>query len=167
MHTDGLAAACADREVMRFLGGRGLSFPESRHMSDRIADHWDVHGFGLWATLGPDGEAVGFTGVCHPLWFPRYAGEVELGWRLARPAWGRGYATRGARLAARAAFEHIDLERLVAFVHPENTRSVAVVERLGMTLDEETTDPTLQHTLDVYSLTRSQAFASEAPAGLA
>lgn len=131
-HTDALAEMATDPEVMTFLGG-----PQTREdaadLSGRLEAHWDAHRFGLWAVM--EGETcVGFSGACHPgpAFQPEFAHEVELGWRLARAAWGRGYATEGARLALQSLPDHLQLPRVVAFVHPDNARSQAVVARLGM-----------------------------------
>lgn len=147
---DAFAALCADAEVMRFLGG-----PQSRAASDEgsrvIADHWDTFGFGLWACL--DGaECVGFAGACHPAphWDAQFPGDVEVGWRLARPAWGRGFATEGGRLALRIGGEQLALRRMIAFVDPANDRSLAVVGRLGMPLLSRTVNPRLRAPVDVF-----------------
>jgi RimJ/RimL family protein N-acetyltransferase len=152
-HTHGLAAACADPEVMRFLGGRGMTASESRDVSRKIEEHWERERFGLWAVV-IEGETVGFAGACVPYWHPEYAGEVEVGWRLARSAWGRGLATRGGRAGIDAAFEHLGLERVIAFVHPENHRSLAVTTRLGMTEVTTTIDPRLGARLQVLEVVR-------------
>jgi ribosomal-protein-alanine N-acetyltransferase len=57
---------------------------------------------------------------------------VEVGWRLARSAWGKGYATEAARAALTFGFEQVGLEEIVAFTAVGNQRSRAVMERLGM-----------------------------------
>jgi RimJ/RimL family protein N-acetyltransferase len=58
---------------------------------------------------------------------------VEVGWRLARAHWGKGYATEAARAALAFGFEQVGLNEIVSFTVPANTRSIAVMERLGMT----------------------------------
>jgi ribosomal-protein-alanine N-acetyltransferase len=60
---------------------------------------------------------------------------VEVGWRLARPAWSQGYATEGARAALRFGFDVAGLDEIVSFTTVENARSRAVMARLGMTRD--------------------------------
>lgn len=60
---------------------------------------------------------------------------VEIGWRLARSAWGKGYATEAARRALRFAFEDRGLDEVVSFTSAGNLRSQAVMERIGMTRD--------------------------------
>src|SRR3546814_16735290 len=60
---------------------------------------------------------------------------VEVGWRLARPFWGRGYASEGAREALRFGFADFGLPEIVSFTATTNRRSQAVMQRLGMTRD--------------------------------
>jgi RimJ/RimL family protein N-acetyltransferase len=148
-HTEALVDLCADPEVMRFLGGP-MTPAAARAVSGWLADHWDTFGFGLWAAVRPaDGRVAGFTGACKAAWHPDFAREVEVGWRLARWAWGRGFATEGAQLALDAAFGELGLSTVLAFVHPDNARSQAVAERLGMRRTGATTDPRLGHPLDI------------------
>jgi RimJ/RimL family protein N-acetyltransferase len=142
-HGEAFAGMCADPEVMDFLGG-----PQTREAADavsqRIAAHWDEHGFGLWAAIEPrTGDCVGFAGACRPGpgWGPDVAGEVEVGWRLARRAWGCGMATEGAGLAMQALTSHLALPRIVSFVDPGNERSLAVTRRLGMRPAGTTANP--------------------------
>jgi RimJ/RimL family protein N-acetyltransferase len=60
---------------------------------------------------------------------------VEVGWRLARDYWGRGFASEAARAAVADGFNRIDLEEIVSFTVPANVRSTRVMERLGLTHD--------------------------------
>jgi RimJ/RimL family protein N-acetyltransferase len=129
------AALNADPEVM-------AHFPatQSRAASDRLVEAsiegWNEHGFGLWALerLG-DGQFLGFTGLSRPSFEAHFTPAVEVGWRLARDAWGRGYATEAAEAALRFGFETVGLAEIVSFTVPANVRSRAVMERLGMTHD--------------------------------
>ena len=151
-HAAGLADVNASPEVMRFLnGGTPLTRVESTMVSDRVLRHWDDYRFGLWAVVEKEpGRMVGFAGICHPLWFPAWAKGVEVGWRLHVDAWGRGYATEAGREALRAGFEERGLKEIVAFVHPDNHRSAAVAERLGMKHEDRVPHPDRPHDLDVY-----------------
>lgn len=123
-----------DPEVMEFHGGRSAEVSVYEELTARQRKHDAERGFCFWTMLDENDEVVGFTGAQPwPLddWGP--AGEVEIGWRLGRAHWGRGYATA----AARATIDRVrakGLDHVVAMVHPQNTRSLAVTERLGMTL---------------------------------
>ncbi|WP_156726439.1 GNAT family N-acetyltransferase [Streptomyces apocyni] len=121
----------ADREVMEFHGGAPAELSAYQELTARQRKHDAEHGFCFWTVLDEDDQVLGFTGAQHwpHDWGP--VGEIEIGWRLARRAWGRGYATT----AARATLERLraaGVAEVVAMVNPGNTRSVAVTRRLGM-----------------------------------
>ena len=142
VHADGLVRLNADPEVVKYVGGVPLSAEQSEAMSARLEAHWYARGYGLWAVhVKQSGAMVGFVGLSHPLWWPEMVERVEAGWRLAREAWGHGYATEGARAAVRAGCEVLGLAEIVSFVHPENTRSLAVTARLGMVEEAEVPHP--------------------------
>lgn len=123
------AALNADPVVMEHFPG-----PIPREASDAFIDRmeafWDERGYGRYAVELP-GEAVciGFVGVQELPFMP----HDEIGWRLARPFWGRGYATEAARAALSDAFERLDRDEIVSITIPANVRSTAVMERIGMT----------------------------------
>lgn len=156
-HAAGLAAMNADAEVMEFInGGVPLTRVESRITSDRVAAHWRTYGFGLWALIEKlTGRMVGFAGVCHPLWLPGWERAVEVGWRLHRSAWGRGYATEAGRAALEYGFGGLGLAQIVAFIHPDNHRSLAVAGRLGLELSERIPHPQHPHDLTVHAIVGS------------
>src|SRR5262245_49749965 len=114
-HTDGLAEVNADPQVMEFINaGMPLTRVESRITSDRVAEHWRTYGFGLWAVEEKATDRmVGFAGICHPLWLPGWERTVEVGWRLHRDVWGRGYATEAGRAALQQGFGDLGLAELV------------------------------------------------------
>jgi ribosomal-protein-alanine N-acetyltransferase len=103
---------------------------------DRITEHWAAEGFGLWAVERiEDGQFLGFTGLSHMVFDAPFTPAVEVGWRLARHAWGHGYATEAAEASLAFGFKDLGLDEIVSFTAPMNTRSSAVMERLGMTRD--------------------------------
>lgn len=129
------AAMSADPEVMRFFPSP-LDASASDAAIDRMVAHWDEHGFGLWAVERlADGTFLGFTGIWRPLFQAHFTPAVEVGWRLARHAWGHGYATEAAAAAIAYGFDVVGLEEIVSFTVPANERSWRVMERLGMTRD--------------------------------
>jgi len=131
------AALAADPAVMEHL----LPLPDRAH-SDALADRMETlieqQGWGFWAAESLEGTGhgtgsfMGFIGLNRPAAPLPFAPCVEIGWRLARPFWGRGLATEGARLALRVGFEALGLQEIVAFTAQRNLRSQAVMERLGM-----------------------------------
>ncbi|SNT24579.1 ribosomal-protein-alanine N-acetyltransferase [Actinomadura meyerae] len=129
------AALNADPVVMEHFPAP-LTRAESDAMIDRIEAFFDEHGFGLWAMeAAGTGEFLGFTGLSVPRFEAHFTPAVEIGWRLARSAWGRGYASEAARRALRFAFEDRRLDEVVSFTSPTNVRSQAVMGRIGMARD--------------------------------
>lgn len=83
----------------------------------------------------PDTTFAGFTGLAVPRFTAHFTPTVEVGWRLARPFWGHGYATEGARAGLAYAFGQLGLQEVVSFTTVANARSRRVMERLSMTHD--------------------------------
>jgi RimJ/RimL family protein N-acetyltransferase len=157
-HGPSYVETCADPAVMRYIGfGRPMTESEALASSDRHEQHWRKFGFGLWAAIEREtGDCLGFVGICHPLWCESFKNEVEVGWRLRQSAWGKGYATEGAQEALTVAFEDLQLEEVLAFVHPDNDRSIGVTKKLGMKFREWTADTDLGVRIHVYRLLRSE-----------
>jgi RimJ/RimL family protein N-acetyltransferase len=152
LHTPALEAINASAAAMRYLNdGVPYTPAETAVQSQRLAAHWERHGFGLWAaTVAETGEVVGFVGLTPPLWFRDLAAQVEVGWRLAPRAWGRGYATEGGRAALQSAWSELGLERVIAVIDPANVASSAVAERLGMTRAERVPHPQRPGSVDIH-----------------
>lgn len=129
------AALNADSEVMRHFPSL-LSRRESDAVADRIEEHFEREGWGLWAMEErTTGAFLGFTGLARPAFDAPFMPAVEIGWRLARVAWGRGYASEAARASAAFAFDAVGLEEIVSMAVAANARSIAVMERLRMHRD--------------------------------
>lgn len=124
------AALNADPQVMAHFPAP-LSRAESDALADRIDAGFTTHGFGLWA-VETGGAFVGFTGLSVPGFDAEFLPAVEIDWRLARPAWGRGWATEAATAVLQQAFGPLGLREVVSFTATTNTRSEAVMRRLGM-----------------------------------
>lgn len=122
------AAMCADPEVMRFLGGVLDSAQSWRSMALHTG-HWALRGYGQWVVQRTLGSTL--IGRCG-LWNPHGWPGLEIGWALARAAWGSGYATEAARAAMRWAFTVLEAPRLISVIHPDNAPSIHVAERLGL-----------------------------------
>jgi RimJ/RimL family protein N-acetyltransferase len=80
-------------------------------------------------------ELIGFIGLSIPRFEAHFTPAVEIGWRLGSQYWGKGYATEGARAVLDYGFNTIGLTEIVSFTIPTNTRSIRVMERLGMHRD--------------------------------
>ena len=127
------AALNADPQVVQFFP-KPLTRAESDAMLDRMREHFARHGFGFWAVEAPGvADLVGAIGLLVPSFETAFTPCVEIGWRLARDHWGRGYATEGAAAALAFGFEQLGLDEIVSFTVPANLASRRVMERLGMT----------------------------------
>ena len=130
------AALNADPEVMRHFAAP-LDRGASDAFVDRIEAQFGELGYGLWAVeVRGTGEFIGFTGLALQTFQAHFTPAVEIGWRLARGAWGHGYATEAASAALAFAFGPAGLEEeVVSMTTVTNERSQAVMRRIGMTRD--------------------------------
>lgn len=126
------AAMNADAEVMRHFPAT-LSRAESDAMVGRAREHLATRGFGNWAVEVPGVTPfAGFIGLNVPRFEAHFMPCVEIGWRLARESWGKGYATEGARAALTFGFDTLKLPQIVSFTAVDNHPSRRVMARLGM-----------------------------------
>jgi len=121
---------------------------KSRAQSDaeahRILSRLDARGWGHWAIEVVGGAPfIGFAGLAEKTFAAPFTPCVEVGWRLARDAWGHGYATEAARAALAFGFRELGLAEIVSYTTLRNARSIAVMERLGMRRDIEFEHPLL------------------------
>jgi len=125
----------ADPRVMEFFPSM-LTAEESDQAVVRIEQHFDRHGFSLYAAeLIETQTFIGFIGISIPMFDAPFMPAVEIGWRLAYDYWGRGLATEGARAVVHHAFETLRIPSLVSFTVPANLRSRRVMENIGMVHD--------------------------------
>jgi RimJ/RimL family protein N-acetyltransferase len=160
---DNLVELDSDPQVLRFLnGGKPTPREEIRGQIRRLLDYYErFENFGFWAAQEKATDR--FLG-----WFqfrPRTNeppdGETELGYRLRRPAWGKGYATEGACALIRTGFTELGVERVVAETMTVNLGSRRVLEKAGLTLvrtfhrDGLDTVEGYEHGVAEYALTKA------------
>lgn len=127
------AALNADPLVMRnFISTLGRA--DSDLLAERIRDAFATRGYSHWALEVPGLPFAGFVGLAPvPFSLPDMPSpQVEIGWRLARAAWGQGYASEAARLVLAQAFTLLRLAQVVSFTALTNEASQAVMRRIGM-----------------------------------
>lgn len=143
---DDLLALDGDPQVMRFLDARTKSLAQIQsEVLPRFLAYYDRYpGFGFWAAhTRSDGRFIGWFGL-RPVtstsaamvhWPDAPPGDLamaSLGYRLRASAWGRGYATEGARALVRRAFTELDVSQIVATTMAINTASRRVLEKAGL-----------------------------------
>jgi RimJ/RimL family protein N-acetyltransferase len=131
--TNAIAAMRADAGFMRFIKP-----PESRRQAvawmRMVSRYWDTDGFGFWAViLKETGATIGWSGT----WNLQETREPEIGFAVAPPFWGKGFATESARVALDYSFNQRCAQKTVAVAMPDNLASRRVMEKLGMRLQEQ------------------------------
>lgn len=149
---EALAVINADPDVMRYIGnGTPRDLEQTEALVAKAAAHWDVHGWGTFAVSEKGtGDLVGLGILAEPTFLPEIMPVTEVGWRVKRDRWGRGYAPEAARAVIGFAFGELGLDRVVSCIHSENAASVRVAEKLGMTLERETIVPGYEVPCSVY-----------------
>ena len=151
-----------DKEVMEFYPSP-LTAQESNNMANRVQALIQQRGWGFWAIEIPSTEKfIGFVGLHTPKQSLPFSPCVEIGWRISKAHWGKGYATEAAKQSLRFAFTILKLGEVVSFTTLANTRSQAVMQKIGMVNtgnnfmhpDIAGTHPQCEHVL--YKITKSE-----------
>lgn len=126
-----------DPDVMRY--GPGVQTKEwvQDWLKTCLENYYLAWGFGPWAVVDKSRhETIGYCGL---FYFPNVAGqpEIEIGYRLARSAWGRGYATESVLAVRDYGFNVLCLPRLIAMIDPENTASIRVAQKARMIYEKD------------------------------
>ena len=135
-HLDGLNAMNSDLEVMRYITGRPETREETLDVIQRVKARWVEFGFSWWSFIEREtGEVIGAGCIQHL----RRTGKspdptcpLEIGWRLRRDRWHRGFAIEAAVAMADFAFDRLQADLLLAVCQAENAASASVMKRLGM-----------------------------------
>lgn len=110
-----------------------LTREESDAMASRIKGLLTERSWGFWAVETKNNhEFIGFVGLHKPTYELPVTPCIEVGWRLSKKSWGKGYATEAAKESLRFGFEELDLNEIYSFSSVSNIRSWAVMERLKM-----------------------------------
>lgn len=123
-----------------FVGGPNLGLAKGWRGFAHVAGMWMLRGYGsfIFALKSDPDRPLGMTGPWHPLDWP----EKELGWTIwSAAAEGKGYAVEAATAARRFAYDRLGWTTAVSYIDARNTRSIALAERLGCTLDPQAEAP--------------------------
>ncbi|QSB05999.1 GNAT family N-acetyltransferase [Natronoglycomyces albus] len=159
-------AACvemnADPEVMRHIGATGAtqSAEQATQWLEKVEQRWSERGFGLFAIqVRDDATVAGFCGLSVPLFLPEILPAVEIGWRLRRSMWGRGYATEAAVAALKwglysSGHDGQGCKQIVSIADRANTASVRVMEKIGLRFERDVVVPEGQIQAALYVIDR-------------
>lgn len=129
-----------DTEVLRYTGDDPFeSVEEAREFLEKY-ESYEKYGFGRWAViLKETGEYLGWCG----LKYTPELDEFDIGYRLMKKFWGKGYATEAAEACLNLGFNQFGMKTIVGRAMPENEASVRVLEKIGLTyLKNRITDGT-------------------------
>lgn len=130
---DNLLALRSEPEVMQYVGdGNIQTLEQVQEVLDTIIEYQKKHGFGFCSVYEKEtGNFVGQAGLFH-VGFDEKQQEIEVGYRLQKKFWGKGYATELTKAIIKWGFEHLPNMYLIGLTHPENKRSQHVLEKAGM-----------------------------------
>jgi len=134
----------ADLEVMEHFP-KPLTEKETAAFIDRLKNHYTKYGFNYFATeILDSGELIGFIGLAFQEYKSDFTPAVDLGWRLKKSAWGKGFAAEGAKKCLEYAFEELNLEKVISTCTEKNSRSENVMKKIGMVKIGEFKHPKLK-----------------------
>lgn len=123
----------ADSEVMRHFP-KTLTLQETKDFIIRLQDHFNKKGYTYFAVeVLETREFIGFIGLAYQDYEAPFTPSTDIGWRLKKSAWGKGYATEGAKRCLQFAFSELNLTKIVATCTLNNTSSENVMQKIGMT----------------------------------
>ena len=122
----------ADVKVMEHFP-KPLSEKETAEFIKRLLRHYEKHGFNYFATeILESGELIGFIGLAFQDYKSDYTPAVDIGWRLKKSAWSKGFATEGAKRCLEFAFNELNLKKIISTCTKNNYRSEKVMQKIGM-----------------------------------
>ena len=160
---DAWASFVADPEAMLHLDGvqsRALAW---RGLAATVGS-WQMEGFGMFSVIEKaTGRWVGRVGPWRPEGWP----GTEVGWSIARAAWGKGYAPEAAHAATQWAFEHLGWREVIHSIGPPNENSKAVARKLGSRFlrMDELPDPHAGKPIEIWGQSRDEWFARQPQGG--
>jgi RimJ/RimL family protein N-acetyltransferase len=154
---DELAPLHAEESFWWYPLRGGMSKDDTDAFLERVIGRYETDGFGVEAVLHRDsGAMIGWAGLAVPHFLPDILPAVEVGWRLAPAARGRGLATEAGAAALRWGFTQGGVDRIVSIYEPANVASGRVMERLGFTDWLTTTTTPRGEEVAVTELTRAR-----------
>ena len=132
-----------DKEVSRYTGDGGVQTREEIHrrIKENVLGDYAKYGFGRFAViLKSENKFIGFSGLKY---LPDLD-EVDLGYRLIRQYWGKGYATESALASLDFGFNQLGMDKIIALALPENKASIHIMDKLGFEFDKKVVEDGLE-----------------------
>lgn len=126
----------SDPEVTRFIKTKTTSIEDAIKLLQRwVTLSTQLKGGGFWAIVNKETQEILGTIILIPLRdeAEQWTQDYEIGWHLKKSAWGNGYATEAARAILEYGFNILKLPTIYSIARPDNTASIRVMQRLGMT----------------------------------
>jgi RimJ/RimL family protein N-acetyltransferase len=138
------SALNGDEDVMEHFPNV-LSQKETEDFIIRLQKHLNDYGLCYYATeVLQTEEFIGFIGLAYQAYAVEFLPATDIGWRLKKSAWGKGYATEGAKRCLEYGFNELNLEKIVATCTLNNAKSERVMKKIGMTRQGEFLHPKLK-----------------------
>ena len=134
----------SDPHVMEFFPAPATP-AQTAEFINRMKKMYAQKGYCYFATDElKTGNFIGFIGLCHQTYASEFTPCVDIGWRLRKAYWGKGYATEGAKRCLAYAFNDLKLKNIKATAPQINLKSIRVMEKIGMRKQLEFTHPRLR-----------------------
>ena len=133
----------SDSEVMEYFPST-LNENETADLLKRLIKHYNKKGYTYYATeILESGELIGFIGLAYQTYKTEFSPGTDIGWRLKKSAWGKGFATEGAKKCLEYAFNELKINTIFSICTINNRKSENVMKKIGMTKKGEFTHPEL------------------------
>lgn len=144
---DDLYSINTDKEVMEFFPF-GYSKEETQQFIKRMQMQYARKGFCYFAVeLLADQSFIGFIGLAEQDFAADFTPCIDIGWRLKKTAWNKGYATEGAKACLAYGFDVLALDKIFAIAPLANTKSETIMKKIGMQKIKTFEHPLLLHSL--------------------
>ena len=128
-------------KVMEYFP-KTLTLNETENFIERTMKNFNEKGYNYFATeILETGEFIGFIGMGYETYDNEFYPATNIGWRLKESAWGKGYATEGAKKCIDYAFTELNIEKIIASCIPSNVNSERIMQKIGMTKKGEFIEP--------------------------
>lgn len=122
----------SDAKVMEYFP-KTLTIKENEELFEKLKRHYKKHNYTYFATeILASNQFIRFIGLAYQEYEAEFTPAIDIGWRLKETAWGKGYATEGAKKCLEFAFNELNLEQIIATCTCKNYKSENVMKKIGM-----------------------------------